>query len=136
MAGFDFGVIGDAVSQIMDTDLLDIYRAVPNTGGWTLIHEGVPCHIAIKIADIPDSVAKDFAAILTSVRIHLNNGVGVQNNDYLIAKKMSSAGSVLIDYRGVCGHPEVSQTRQCVTMEMKSGRVPDGLDAISIVTAP
>jgi len=46
--------------------------------------------------------------------------VDVRNNDYIVAKKVSHDGKLLMTYGGTCGHPAMSQARQSIVMQMAS----------------
>ena len=118
--GFDFDRISSTISSYMDTDLLDITRYAEGAKEASIVASNVPCHIEICSADNPEPLAVDVLPVVSSLRVHMPTSVDVQNGDYLIAKKMSSPGDVLIAYRGVCGHPAVDQARQYITLVMQT----------------
>jgi hypothetical protein len=48
----------------------------------------------------------------------MNQYVDIQNNDYIVAKRMSNDRQILEVYTGVCGFPSVWQSRKSVNMAM------------------
>lgn len=127
MAGFNFGQIGDIVSSIMDTDLIDIGRRmeIKNPDGSTgetdptdPIYLNVACHIAFNTADNPNAASIDTAPVIVSITIHCPLYVDLQNNDYVYAHKCDYQGNILETYTGVVGFHRVDQSRQSVQMAM------------------
>jgi len=125
MAGFNFGQIGDIVGDVMDTDFLDIYRDMGGVAGRVLIYSNIPCHAAFISADNPNPTTVDLMPIITSLRVHMPVWVDIQNADYLHVKRATTNNELMIVYKGVCGFPAVSQSRQSVTMQMNAGASPD-----------
>ena len=118
MSGFNFGQIGNIISELFDSDLIDIKR---DSGG-TLkeVYSNVSCHIAYSSTDNPDPLSVDVKPIIQAINIHLPVWVDIQNNDFIVAKKMDSNGNLLRVYSGRCGNPVVSEGRQKVLMDMNS----------------
>jgi hypothetical protein len=108
----NFGIISDIISQNFDIDLIDIKR------NGIEIYSNIPCNIQINTADNPDTTAIDVVPIVTSLTIHMNQYVDIQNNDYIVAKRMSNDRQILEVYTGVCGFPSVWQSRKSVNMAM------------------
>jgi hypothetical protein len=48
----------------------------------------------------------------------LQNWIDIRNNDFIIAKKIGSDGTIASTYSGRCGNPVVSQGRKKVLMQM------------------
>lgn len=118
MNGFDFGKIGDIVSNVMDTDYIDIKRDVD--GSLVEVYSNIPCHIAYVSIDNPDAKTIDIKPIIQGITLHFPLWVDVRNNDFVIAKKIGSDGSIEGLYSGRCGNPVVSMGRKKVFMEMGS----------------
>lgn len=118
MSGFNFGQIDNIMSELFDTDYVDIKRDVGNE--LQEIYSNIPCHIAFNSADNPDPTSVDTKPIIQSVNIHTPNWVDIRNNDFLVAKRMDNEGNILIVYSGRCGNPVVSQGRKKVVMSMNS----------------
>lgn len=118
MRGFDFGQIGEVLSEVMDTDYIDVKRDVK--GSLTEMYSNVPCHMAYVSIDNPDPLSVDVKPVVQAIRVHLPLWVDVRNDDFLIAKKMDSYGNVAWTYSGRCGNPVVSQGRKKVLMQMNS----------------
>lgn len=118
MTGFNFGQIGDIISNFFDTDYVDIKRDVD--GQLQEIYSNVKCHIAFASTDNPDPATVDIKPIIQSLIIHYPLWVDINNNDFLIAKKMSNEGQLLAVYSGRCGNPVVSQGRKKVSMIMSA----------------
>lgn len=112
--GINFEVIADKIHKHFDIDLLDIKR------NGIEIYSNIPCNIDINSADNPDPTAIDVTPIISSITVHMPQYVDVQNDDYLIAKRMSHNNDVLEVYKGVCGFPSVWQARKSVTMAMNT----------------
>ena len=122
MAGFDFGKIGDVISNVMDSDFIDIKR--DNAGKLEEVYSNIPCHIAYASTDNPDPKTVDIKPVIQSITVHLQLWVDIRNNDYIVAKKIGSDGSIIATYSGRCGNPVVSQGRKKVLMQM-DGTEPD-----------
>lgn len=118
MTGFDFGQIGDIISNYFDTDYIDIKRDID--GQLQEVYSNVKCHIAFASTDNPDPAMVDIKPIIQSLVIHFPLWVDINNNDFLIAKKMSNKGQLLAVYSGRCGNPVVSQGRKKVSMIMSA----------------
>ena len=118
MSGFNFGQIDNIMSELFDSDYVDIKRDVGNE--LQEIYSNIPCHIAFNSADNPDPTSVDTKPIIQSVNIHTPNWVDIRNNDFLVAKRMDNKGNILIVYSGRCGNPVVSQGRKKVVMSMNS----------------
>lgn len=117
-AGFDFGQIGSTLSRYMDTDLMDIRRDVD--GSLVEVYSNIPCHIAYMSVDNPNPETVDIKPIIQNMSIHMELWVDIRNNDFVIAKKMGSDGSLLAVYNGRCGNPVVSQGRKKAMVTMSS----------------
>ena len=113
---FDFGRIGKAIARIMDSDYIDIKRDV--NGKLQEIYTNIPCHVSYASTDNPDPTSVDVKPIIQSISVHLQNWVDIQNNDFLVAKKIDSEGNIAAVYSGRCGNPVVSQGRKKVSMQM------------------
>ena len=122
MKGFDFGQIGEVVSQTMDTDYIDIKRNIE--GSLIEVYSNVSCHIAYASIDNPDPTTVDIRPIIQAITIHLPLWVDIRNDDFIIAKKIDSDGAVAGIYSGRCGNPVVSMGRKKVLMQM-GGTEPD-----------
>ena len=118
MSGFNFGQIGNIVSELFDTDLVDIKR--DTSGQLQEIYSNIPCHIAFASTDNPNPETVDIKPIIQSLNIHFPLWVDVKNNDFLIAKRLDNNGNLLTVYSGRCGNPIVSQGRQKVSMSMSA----------------
>lgn len=114
--GFNFGQIGDIISQVMDSDYIDIKRDV--SGSLEEIYSNILCHISYNSTDNPDPNSVDTKPIIQSITINLPNWVDIKNNDFIVAKKMGNDGKILTVYSGRCGNPVVSQARKKVIMNM------------------
>ena len=117
---FNFGKIGGIISKYLDGDFIDIKRDVAGT--LREIYSNIPCHIAYSSVDNPDPASVDTKPIIQSITVHLENYVDIQNNDFIIAKKIGSDGSLIATYSGRCGNPVVSQGRKKVLMQMNGTR--------------
>lgn len=113
---FDFGQIGGAIAKVMDTDYIDIKRDL--NGKLQEVYSNIPCHIAYSSTDNPDPKTVDVKPIIQSITVHLQNWVDIRNNDFIVAKKIGSDGSIVATYSGRCGNPVVSQGRKKVAMQM------------------
>lgn len=113
---FDFGRIGKTIARIMDSDYIDIKRDV--NGKLQEIYTNIPCHVSYASTDNPDPTSVDVKPIIQSISVHLQNWVDIRNNDFLVAKKIGSDGSLVATYSGRCGNPVVSQGRKKVSMQM------------------
>lgn len=118
MSGFDFGQIGNVLSQYMDTDYVDIRRDIG--GNLQELYSNIPAHIAYNSTDNPDPTSVDIKPIIQSISIHLQNWVDIKNNDFIVAKKIDNHGKLLATYSGRCGNPVVSQGRKKVLMTMSA----------------
>ena len=125
MSGFDFDRIADKLSAVMDTDSIDVWRITSAEPDRVLVCSDVKCHIEMQSADNPNPVAVDVPPIIQSLRVHMPTWVDIRNNDFVVAKKMDSAGNVIITYRGVCGFPAVDQARQSVLLTMNAATSPE-----------
>lgn len=110
----DFEKISKVTSKYFDIDLLDIKR------NGIEIYSNVPCNIQINQSDNPDTTAIDVVPIISSLTIHMEQYVDIQNNDYIVAKRMSKDRKILEVYTGVCGFPSVWQARKSVNMKMET----------------
>ena len=118
MSRFDFSSIGDIISELFDSDFIDIKRDV--NGKLTEVYSNISCHIAYNSTDNPDPNSVDVKPIIQSISIHLPNWVDIRNNDFIVAKKMRGDGTEIIGtYNGRCGNPIVSQARKKVVMNMQ-----------------
>lgn len=113
---FDFGRIGKTIARIMDSDYIDIKRDV--NGKLQEIYTNIPCHVSYASTDNPDPTSVDVKPIIQSISVHLQNWVDIQNNDFLVAKKIDSEGNIAAVHSGRCGNPVVSQGRKKVSMQM------------------
>ncbi len=118
MAGFDFGRIGGVVSKFMDTDYIDIKRDID--GRLQEVYSNVPCHLEMSSTDNPDPLTIDLKPIIQTITIHMNTWVDIQNNDFIVAKKMGMEGEILQVYSGRCGNPATDQGRKKVVMTMNA----------------
>jgi hypothetical protein len=118
MSGFNFGQIGNIMSELFDSDYVDIKRDVE--GSLKEIYSNIPAHVAYSSVDNPDPTSVDVKPIIQSVTVHLQNWVDVQNDDFIVAKKMDGNGNLLAVYSGRCGNPVVSQGRKKVLMNMNA----------------
>jgi hypothetical protein len=113
---FNFGKIGEVASRYFDSDYIDIKRDL--NGKLQEVYSNIPCHIAYASTDNPDPTTVDVKPIIQSITVHLQNWVDIRNNDFIIAKKVGSDGSLVATYSGRCGNPVVSQGRKKVLMQM------------------
>ena len=118
MSGFNFGQIKDILSEVLDTDYIDIKRDIGSE--LQEIYSNIPCHIAYSSIDNPDAYTVDIKPIIQSINIHLPLWVDIRNNDFIVAKKIGSNGELIATYSGRCGNPIVSQSRKKVNMSMSS----------------
>lgn len=118
MKGFDFGQIGNIISNIMDTDYIDIKRDVDSS--LVEVYSNIPCHIAYVSIDNPNADTVDIKPIIQGITVHIPLWVDVRNNDFIIAKKIDSNGNIAGVYSGRCGNPVVSQGRKKVLMNMSA----------------
>jgi len=116
MSGFNFGQIGNIISELFDTDYVDIKR--DTSGQLQEIYSNILCHIAFTSTDNPNPETVDIKPIIQSLTIHFPLWVDVKNNDFIIAKRMDNNGNLLAVYSGRCGNPIVSQGRQKVLVTM------------------
>lgn len=112
----DFGKIGDIASSCFDSDYIDIKRDI--SGKLQEVYSNIPCHVAYSSTDNPDPTTVDVKPIIQSITVHLQNWVDIRNNDFIVAKKIGSDGSIVATYSGRCGNPVVSQGRKKVAMQM------------------
>lgn len=125
MSRFDFSSIGDIISELFDSDFIDIKRDV--NGKLTEVYSNISCHIAYNSTDNPNPNSVDIKPIIQSINIHLPNWVDIRNNDYIIAKKMNGDGTqILGTYNGRCGNPVISQARKKVVMNMQGTDIESG----------
>lgn len=118
MSRFNFSSIGDVISELFDSDFIDIKRDM--NGKLVEVYSNISCHIAYNSTDNPDPNSVDVKPIIQSISIHLPNWVDIRNNDFIVAKKMSGNGTEIIGtYNGRCGNPIVSQARKKVVMNMQ-----------------
>lgn len=118
MSGFNFGQIGNIMSELFDSDFLDIKRDVGSN--LQEFYSNIPCHIAFASIDNPDPTTVDTKPIIQSINVHMPLWVDIQNNDFIVAKRMDSEGNLLKTYSGRCGNPIVSEGRQKVLMTMSA----------------
>ena len=118
MSGFNFGQIDNIMSELFDTDYIDIKRDVGSE--LQEVYSNIPCHIAFNSSDNPNPDTVDVKPIIQSINIHMGNWVDIRNNDFIVAKRMDNNGNILIVYSGRCGNPVVSQGRKKVVMSMNS----------------
>lgn len=113
---FNFGQIGDVIANVMDSDYIDIKRDID--GKLQEVYSNIPCHIAYASTDNPDPKTVDIKPIIQSITVHMQLFVDIRNNDFIVAKKIGSDGSIIATYSGRCGNPVVSQGRKKVLMQM------------------
>ena len=118
MSGFNFGQIGDILSDFMDSDFIDIKR--DSGGKLQEVYSNIPCHLSFNSTDNPDPNSVDTKPIIQSITVHCANWVDIQNNDFIVGKRMDNQGNLLKVYSGRCGNPIVSQGRQKVLMTMSA----------------
>ena len=118
MSGFNFGQIGNIISELFDTDYVDIKR--DTSGQLQEIYSNISCHIAFTSTDNPNPETVDIKPIIQSLTIHFPLWVDIRNNDFIIAKRMDNNGNLLAVYSGRCGNPIVSQGRQKVLVSMSA----------------
>lgn len=118
MSGFNFGQIGNIMSELFDSDFLDIKRDVGSN--LQEFYSNIPCHISFASTDNPDPTTVDTKPIIQSINVHMPLWVDIQNNDFIVAKRMDSEGNLLKTYSGRCGNPIVSEGRQKVLMTMSA----------------
>lgn len=116
MSGFNFGQIGNIISELFDTDYMDIKR--DTSGQLQEIYSNISCHIAFTSTDNPNPETVDIKPIIQSLTIHFPLWVDVKNDDFIIAKRMDNNGNLLAVYSGRCGNPIVSEGRQKVMVTM------------------
>ena len=68
MSGFNFGQISDVVSNVMDSDFIDIKR--DSGGKLEEVYSNVPCHLAFNSTDNPDPNSVDTKPIIQSINVH------------------------------------------------------------------
>lgn len=112
----DFGKIGDIASKFFDSDYIDIKRDL--NGKLQEVYSNIPCHVAYASTDNPDPTTVDIKPIIQSITVHCPLYVDIRNNDFIIAKKIGSDGSLIATYSGRCGNPVVSQGRKKTLMQM------------------
>ena len=118
MSGFNFGQIGNIMSELFDSDYIDIKRDVGSN--LQEMYSNVPCHIAFASTDNPDPTTVDIKPIIQSINIHMPLWVDIENNDFIVAKRMDSEGNLLKTYSGRCGNPIVSEGRKKVLIAMSA----------------
>lgn len=130
MAGFDFGVIGDIIGSVMDTDEIDIGRwgTVTKPDGSTApispetpLYEKVPCHISFNTTDNPDPAAVGSIPIIVSLTISCSVNVDLQNADTITVRKLSHDHQELEGYKGMIGAPMTVQSRKSAIMAVRQG---------------
>ena len=128
MPGFNFGQIAPFISQVMDTDKMDIGRRIliEDDDGFTIeispeepLYIGIPCHVAFQATDNPNPTTIDTQPIITSLNVNCDLTVDIQNGDYIYAHKCDHADNILKTYMGIVGQPTVNQARQNVLMAMR-----------------
>lgn len=128
MNKINFEPIGEAL-KAFDTDKIDIHRKmeIQNPDGTTgetsinvPLYTQVDCHISFISSDNPDAKTSDMKPIIIGLMINCPLEVDLQNNDYIIAYKMSNDGNVLETYRGIIGEPTVAQSRKSAEMQMRT----------------
>lgn len=120
------GQIGDIISKIMDNAFLDIYRNIVGVPKHVLLYSNVPCNVNVKKGiDNPNPLSVDIMPIISMIQIATPIWADIQNGDYLIAKQVDKNNEILISYRGICGFPAVTQSRQYVLMQMNAAATPD-----------
>lgn len=124
----NFEVIGDAM-RAFDTDKMDIIRRMEisnpdrttgETSSDTPVYKDVPCHISFVTADNPNPETIDTKPVIVGLQINCGLEVDLQNNDYIIAYKLSDSGEVLETYKGTIGFPTTSQSRKSAQMQMRT----------------
>lgn len=118
MSGFDFGQIGNIISEYMDSDYIDIKRDA--SGELQEVYSNISCHLSFNSTDNPDPASVDTKPIIQSITVNLPNWVDIRNNDFIVAKRMDNSGNLLKVYSGRCGNPAMSQGRQKVLMDMSA----------------
>ena len=118
MRGYDFGSIGGIIAQYMDTDSMDIKRDV--LGELQTVYTNIPCHVTYRSSDNADPYSTSTKPIITTLEIHMDVGIDIRNDDYLVVKKVGSGNSILEVYSGRCGEPVVDQARKKVLMTMNA----------------
>lgn len=118
MSGFNFGQIGDVLSDFMDSDFIDIKR--DSGGKLQEVYSNIPCHLSFNSTDNPDPNSVDTKPIIQSITVHCANWVDIQNNDFIVGKRMDNQGNLLKVYSGRCGNPIASQGRQKVLITMSA----------------
>jgi len=118
MSGFNFGQIGNIMSELFDSDYVDIKRDAD--GKLQEVYSNILCHVAYSSTDNPNPETVDIKPIIQSLTVHFPLWVDIRNNDFIIAKKMSHDGTLLAVYSGRCGNPIVSQGRQKVLVAMSA----------------
>lgn len=112
----DFGKIGDIASKFFDSDYIDIKRDMG--GKLQEVYSNIPCHVAYASTDNPDPTTVDIKPVIQSITVHCPLYVDIRNNDFIVAKKIGSDGSLIATYSGRCGNPVVSQGRKKALMQM------------------
>lgn len=116
--GFDFGQIGGIVSEVMDTDYIDIRRDIE--GSLVEVYSNISCHIAYVSIDNPNPETVDIKPVIQALKIHTPLWVDIRNNDFIVAKKIGSDGSIQGVYSGRCGNSVVSMGRKVTMVSMIS----------------
>lgn len=114
----NFGRIGNAVSKYFDTDYIDIKRDI--SGKLQEVYSNIPCHVSYASTDNPDPTSVDVKPIIQSIVVHMQNWVDIRNDDFIVAKKIGSDGTLAATYSGRCGNPVVSQGRKKILMQMSA----------------
>lgn len=118
MSGFNFGQIGNIISELFDTDYADIKR--DSDGRLQEVYSNILCHVAFSSVDNPNPETVDVKPIIQSLNVHFPLWVDVKNNDFIVAKRMDNDGNLLTVYSGRCGNPIVSQGRKKVLVTMSA----------------
>lgn len=130
MAGFDFSKISSTLSNIMDTDLIDIGRkmeitnpdgSIGETDVKEPIYQGIPCHISFNSVDNANPNTIDTVPIIISITINCSINIDLQNNDYVTAYKVAHNGDILETYTGFVGQAVVTQSRKSVQLIVSKG---------------
>lgn len=118
---FDFGQIGDILSEYMDSDEIDIGRQTKITlpdGSETIIDDVTPmytnikCHLSFGSVDNPDPSTVGASPTITSLTINCPSTTDLLEDDRIWARKLDADGNVLESYTGTCGMPQTNQSRK------------------------
>lgn len=126
---FDFSVIGDIISNVMDTDEIDIYRqgviTMPDGSVAPIpqdrpYYAGVKCHISRNTIDNPDAPTGAIP-IIVNITINCPIWVDIIASDIVEARKLAADGEVLWQERGRIGAPFTDQSRKTILMAVRQG---------------